>query len=149
RRWARQHRARQGPAHGGLGDDGRGCPPRPDRRLEPRGHRRRPPAHRGGDPPPPAPPPGWGGAAHRCRRTRRGGAGMTPVLEARAVSVRFGGVVANDSVDVTIGSGELVGVIGPNGAGKTTFIDAITGFVPSTGHVHLAGDDLSSLPAAA
>ena len=74
---------------------------------------------------------------------------MTPVLEARSVSVRFGGVVANDDVDVEIGSGELVGVIGPNGAGKTTFIDAITGFVPAVGQVRLAGQELSGLPAAA
>jgi len=74
---------------------------------------------------------------------------MTPVLEARSISVRFGGVVANDGVDVEVGPGELVGVIGPNGAGKTTFIDAITGFVPASGQVRLSGQDLSGLPAAA
>ena len=33
--------------------------------------------------------------------------------------------------------GTMVGLIGPNGAGKTTFIDAITGFVPSSGRVEL------------
>ncbi|MGV3760228.1 MAG: ABC transporter ATP-binding protein [Actinomycetota bacterium] len=74
---------------------------------------------------------------------------MSPVLEARSVTVRFGGVVANDDVDVEIAPGELVGVIGPNGAGKTTFIDAITGFVPSTGHVRLGAHDLSGATAAA
>jgi branched-chain amino acid transport system ATP-binding protein len=39
----------------------------------------------------------------------------------------------------------MVGLIGPNGAGKTTFIDAITGFVRSTGRVELQGRDLSRL----
>lgn len=74
---------------------------------------------------------------------------MSPLLDTRSISVRFGGVVANDDVDVQIEPGELVGVIGPNGAGKTTFIDAITGFVPATGHVRLADADLADRSAAA
>ena len=43
-----------------------------------------------------------------------------PLLEARAVSVRFGGLVAVDQVSAAFAPGELVGIIGPNGAGKTT-----------------------------
>ncbi|HEY9557050.1 MAG TPA: ABC transporter ATP-binding protein [Acidimicrobiales bacterium] len=74
---------------------------------------------------------------------------MTDLLKADSITVRFGGVTANDGVDVTIGDGELVGIIGPNGAGKTTFIDAITGFVPSEGRVQLDGEELSGLAAAA
>jgi branched-chain amino acid transport system ATP-binding protein len=74
---------------------------------------------------------------------------MTALLHVAGVTVRFGGVVANDAVDLEIGEGELVGLIGPNGAGKTTCIDALTGFVPAGGRVHLAGTDLSSLPAVA
>ena len=54
---------------------------------------------------------------------------MTPVLEARTLSVSFGGVRALVDVDLRIEPGQLVGLIGPNGAGKTTFIDAISGFV--------------------
>jgi branched-chain amino acid transport system ATP-binding protein len=73
---------------------------------------------------------------------------MSPILAARAVTVRFGGVVANQSVDVEVRAGELVGVIGPNGAGKTTFIDAITGFVPARGEVELAGRKITGLSAA-
>lgn len=73
---------------------------------------------------------------------------MSPRFEARSITVRFGGVVANDSVDLHINPGELIGVIGPNGAGKTTFIDAVTGFVPSTGTVELDGQDLSAASAA-
>src|SRR3546814_18807186 len=74
---------------------------------------------------------------------------MTDLLKADSITVRFGGVTANDGVDVTVGDGELVGIIGPNGAGKTTFIDAITGFVPSEGRVQLDGEELSGLAAAA
>jgi len=72
---------------------------------------------------------------------------MTAVLEARSVTVRFGGVTANHEVDVEVGEGELVGVIGPNGAGKTTFIDAITGFVQASGTVTLGGADISGASA--
>jgi branched-chain amino acid transport system ATP-binding protein len=71
---------------------------------------------------------------------------VSAVLEARQVSVRFGGVHALRDVDLGVGDGELVGLIGPNGAGKTTFVDAVTGFVPYTGRVELDGHDLGGLP---
>jgi branched-chain amino acid transport system ATP-binding protein len=70
----------------------------------------------------------------------------TATLAATGLSVRFGGVHALDGVDLEVRPGQLVGLIGPNGAGKTTFVDAITGFVPSTGHVELDGRDLTALP---
>ena len=47
------------------------------------------------------------------------------LLEAREVTVRFGGLVAVDSVSAAFAPGELVGIIGPNGAGKTTFFNAL------------------------
>jgi len=50
-----------------------------------------------------------------------------PLLEARHVTVRFGGLTAVDAVDAVFSEGELVGIIGPNGAGKTTFFNAISG----------------------
>ena len=68
---------------------------------------------------------------------------MTPVLEAQALSVSFGGVRALVDVDLRIEPGQLVGLIGPNGAGKTTFIDAISGFVSYRGAVLLDGRDLA------
>ena len=50
-----------------------------------------------------------------------------PLVEARALTVRFGGLTAVDSVSAAFAPGELVGIIGPNGAGKTTFFNALSG----------------------
>jgi branched-chain amino acid transport system ATP-binding protein len=68
---------------------------------------------------------------------------MSAVLETKGLSVRFGGVHAVNEVDLQVRQGQLVGLIGPNGAGKTTFIDAISGFVGSTGQVVLEDQDLA------
>ncbi len=68
-----------------------------------------------------------------------------PVLQTRGLTVRFGGVVAVDDADLDCLPGQLTGLIGPNGAGKTTLINAVTGFVPSTGTVELAGKDVTGL----
>ena len=65
---------------------------------------------------------------------------------ARGITVQYGGLRANDDVNVAVETGRIVGLIGPNGAGKTTFIDAVTGFAPSTGFVGVGGTDVSSLP---
>jgi ABC-type branched-subunit amino acid transport system ATPase component len=66
------------------------------------------------------------------------------LLEAREITVRFGGLVAVDAVDATFHAGELVGIIGPNGAGKTTFFNAITGVTPPTsGRLIASGHDLT------
>jgi sulfate-transporting ATPase len=60
------------------------------------------------------------------------------------LSIRFGGVVANDNVSLRVRPGTIHGVIGPNGAGKTTAIDGITGFVsPSQGRVFLDERDIT------
>jgi sulfate-transporting ATPase len=69
------------------------------------------------------------------------------LLSVRGLSVRFGSVVAVDDVTLDLRDGEVLGVIGPNGAGKTTLVDAITGYVASTGAVELDGRTISSLPA--
>jgi branched-chain amino acid transport system ATP-binding protein len=66
------------------------------------------------------------------------------LLETRGLTVRYGGLAANDDVNLTVEAGRLVGLIGPNGAGKTTFIDAITGFTAvSGGTVRFDGHDLN------
>ena len=68
-------------------------------------------------------------------------------LSVTGIEVTFGSVRAVDGVDLHVQPGEIVGVIGANGAGKTTLIDAITGFVPSSGTVYLGEQDLSTAPA--
>ena len=66
------------------------------------------------------------------------------LLEARGVTVRFGGLKAVDAVDASFTAGELVGIIGPNGAGKTTFFNALSGITPPTsGRLIAGGRDLS------
>jgi sulfate-transporting ATPase len=70
------------------------------------------------------------------------------VLEVRDLAVSFGGVRALDGVSFTLRSGQVLGVIGPNGAGKTTLIDALTGFVSSSGTMLLDGEDISRRTAA-
>jgi len=60
--------------------------------------------------------------------------------------VRFGGLVALDSVGASVAPGEVVGVIGPNGAGKTTLFNVICGFVrPTSGRLEVQGRELRRL----
>jgi branched-chain amino acid transport system ATP-binding protein len=71
----------------------------------------------------------------------------SPVLSASGVTMRFGGLTAVRSVDLTVNSGEIVGLIGPNGAGKTTFFNCLTGlYVPTEGSVTYKGDILPPKP---
>jgi ABC-type branched-subunit amino acid transport system ATPase component len=72
----------------------------------------------------------------------RGAAPPTDVLPLRtsAVTVKFGGKIATDDVSIEVHPGEIVGLIGTNGAGKTTFMNAVSGFLPSSGHVELFGE---------
>ena len=68
------------------------------------------------------------------------------MLETKNLTVTFGGLNANDGVDIVVPTGSFVGLIGPNGAGKTTFIDAITGFVPmSAGSAVFDGKSLDGV----
>jgi len=53
---------------------------------------------------------------------------MTPILTAKKVIKRFGGLIAVNNVDFEIPDKSIVSIIGPNGAGKTTFFNCITGF---------------------
>jgi branched-chain amino acid transport system ATP-binding protein len=72
------------------------------------------------------------------------------LLETRNVFQRFGGVVANSDVSISIGRGEIVGLIGPNGAGKSTLFNLIAGVAPPTqGSIWFEGKDVTALPATA
>jgi len=71
----------------------------------------------------------------------------TTVLDASDVTMRFGGLTAVRSVDLTVNTGEIVGLIGPNGAGKTTFFNCLTGlYVPTSGTVKYKGTVLPPKP---
>ena len=73
-------------------------------------------------------------------------AGEPRLLEVRAVTKRFGGVVANQAISFDVAPGEIVGVIGPNGAGKSTLFDVVTGFYrPDSGDIRFAGEPVTGL----
>jgi branched-chain amino acid transport system permease protein len=113
---------------------------------------KRPPVHpprpspAEGEPAGPAGPGEPAGPRAGPRPARPGLAGRAPVLRVSGLSVAFGGVRALTNVGLEVREGELVGLIGPNGAGKTTFVDAIAGFVESSGRVELDGRDIGRLP---
>lgn len=71
---------------------------------------------------------------------------MSPLLQTTALTVRYGGVVAVNGIDLSVEEGRIVGLIGPNGAGKTSFIDALSGMTPASGTIHFDGQDLSRRP---
>jgi branched-chain amino acid transport system ATP-binding protein len=71
-----------------------------------------------------------------------------PILQAKKVTKRFGGLVAVHDVDLDVGEGEIVGLIGPNGAGKTTFFNCLTGLLePTSGQILYRGAELPGNPA--
>ncbi|TSD61803.1 branched-chain amino acid ABC transporter ATP-binding protein/permease [Variovorax sp. KBS0712] len=74
----------------------------------------------------------------------------TLLLQADAVSKRFGGLIANNDISMTLKAGEIHALIGPNGAGKSTFFNMISGVDdPSSGQVRLEGDAMSGRPSRA
>jgi branched-chain amino acid transport system permease protein len=67
-----------------------------------------------------------------------------PVLKASGLTKRYGGVIANQSIDFSVNAGELRGIIGPNGAGKSTFFKMLTCEVPPTsGSIVFEGRDIT------
>jgi len=77
-----------------------------------------------------------------------GGPGGPWLLEARSISIQFGGVKALDDVSLSVAPGEAVGLVGPNGAGKTTLFNCMCGQLrPSAGSVYFGGEPIHELPA--
>jgi ABC-2 type transport system ATP-binding protein len=72
------------------------------------------------------------------------------LVEARALSRRYGPTVAVAGLDLTLRKGEILGLLGPNGAGKTTTMKMLAGVLaPSSGEVHINGVSLRDEPKAA
>jgi branched-chain amino acid transport system ATP-binding protein len=69
-----------------------------------------------------------------------------PVLEARGLVKRYGGLLATDQLDLQLHRGELLALIGPNGAGKTTALGQLCGALrPDSGHIVHNGVDVTRL----
>ena len=70
------------------------------------------------------------------------------LVRAAGLSKHFGGIFANDAVELSVEEGDLIGLIGPNGSGKTTLINMLTGhLMPDGGEVILRGRRVSGRPA--
>ncbi|WP_461585049.1 branched-chain amino acid ABC transporter ATP-binding protein/permease [Tepidiphilus sp. HLB4] len=68
----------------------------------------------------------------------------TVILEAREVTKRFGGLVANDKMSLTVKAGEILALIGPNGAGKSTLFNQLSGVdTPTEGKIFFLGEDVT------
>lgn len=73
---------------------------------------------------------------------------MEKVLQVKDVSIRFGGLVAVDSVTLSQEKGEILSLIGPNGAGKTTFFNLLTGvYQPTSGTIYFKDRDITNMKA--
>ena len=69
-----------------------------------------------------------------------------PLLVARGLSKRFGGLVAVDQVTLALGAGAIHAVIGPNGAGKSTLVNLLSGeLAPTSGSIRQGGQDITGL----
>ena len=66
---------------------------------------------------------------------------MSEVVRCQSLTKKYGGLIALNSVDLSIESGKIIGLLGPNGSGKTTLIKIINGLLtPTSGTVTIDGD---------
>jgi branched-chain amino acid transport system ATP-binding protein len=87
-----------------------------------------------------------GGRAKHAMAAQTYAAVPDALLEVDDVTLRFGGVIALDSVSFSLKRGEIFGLIGPNGAGKTTCFNAMTGvYRPTVGQIRFAGQVVTGL----
>ncbi|OYR61832.1 ATP-binding cassette domain-containing protein [Halorubrum ezzemoulense] len=67
-----------------------------------------------------------------------------PILSTEGLTKRFGSLVANDELSVTVKADTIHGIMGPNGSGKSTFFNTVTGFYrPDGGTVRFDGEDVT------
>ncbi|GKQ55309.1 ATP-binding cassette domain-containing protein [Bradyrhizobium sp. Ce-3] len=79
-------------------------------------------------------------------RARPEGGPTGPILQAKGLTKRYGGLLANSDIDFTVNHGELRGIIGPNGAGKSTFFKMLTCEVhPTSGTILFEGRDITGM----
>jgi branched-chain amino acid transport system permease protein len=77
---------------------------------------------------------------------RKGDEFAGAILEATALTKRYGGLVANSDIDFSVKHGECRGIIGPNGAGKTTFFKMLTcEIAPTSGRIVFEGRDITGM----
>jgi spermidine/putrescine transport system ATP-binding protein len=73
---------------------------------------------------------------------------ITPVVELKNVTKRFGDVVAVDDISLEINQGEFFSLLGPSGCGKTTTLRMVAGFIhPTIGEVYIKGEMVNGVPA--
>ena len=67
-------------------------------------------------------------------------------LTTNKCTIRFGGLVAVNELDMSVREGEIYGLIGPNGAGKTTIFNLLTGvYTPTSGELYFQGERIDGL----
>ena len=85
-------------------------------------------------------------AARTARSSRHADANPGVVLETKKCTIRFGGLVAVNELDLAVREGEIYGLIGPNGAGKTTIFNLLTGvYKPTSGEIYFKDKRIDGL----
>jgi len=73
---------------------------------------------------------------------------MEKILQVKGATIKFGGLIAVDGVDLEQSRGEILSLIGPNGAGKTTFFNLLTGvYKPTEGTITFQGQNITEMKA--
>jgi branched-chain amino acid transport system ATP-binding protein len=77
---------------------------------------------------------------------RPSGTNGKTILQTNKCTIRFGGLVAVNELDMSVSDGEIYGLIGPNGAGKTTIFNLLTGvYKPTSGEIHFRGQRIDGM----
>src|SRR5215218_9735118 len=84
--------------------------------------------------------------AARTARSKDAAAGGDAILRTDRATIKFGGLVAVNALDLAVRPGEIYGLIGPNGAGKTTVFNLLTGvYKPTSGEIYFQGQRVDGL----